>query len=281
MDGNILGLGGIWGLMVDPFGYAFMVRALLVTMLVGIMAPVVGCYVVTRGLGFMGDALAHSVLPGMVGAFLIGISPLWGAVPMAVGAALLIGYLSQRTGFAEDTSIGILFAALFALGLAILSISDGIRVNVEDLLLGQALGVSQWDVIATAGLAAAVFVVLYLFHKELVFVSFDRIGAEVAGIPTRVLDYLLLGLLAVVIVITLQAVGIVLVVGMLIIPAATAFLLIRNFPRAMMCSAVIGVVSAVSGLYMSFYWNLPSGPAMTLAATGVFILATAFSKSRG
>lgn len=263
------------GLLLDPFKYSFMTRALMVTTLVGVLAPAVGCYVVTRGLGFMGDALAHAVLPGMVIAFLLGIAPIWGAVTTGIAVALLIGYLAQRANLSEDTGIGILFAGTFALGLALLSVSDGITFDLESVILGQALGVSTTDVYITASLAAAVFAALYLFHKELVFVSFDRVGAEVAGIPTRMLDYLLLALLAIIIVITLQAVGLVLVIGMLIIPAATAFLLVRRFASAMIAGACIGALSAVSGLYLSFYLNLPSGPAMTLVATALFILAAA------
>lgn len=271
-------MADILGLLLDPFEYGFMTRALAVAALVGVIAPAVGCYVVTRGLGFMGDALAHAVLPGMVAAMLLGFSPLWGAVPTAVGVALLVGWLTHRTRLTEDTNIGILFAGMFALGIALLSRADRINVSVEDVLLGQALGVSMVDVYVTAGLAAAVFTALYVFHKELVFVSFDRVGAEVAGIPVRMLDYLLLGLLAVIIVLTLQAVGIVLVIGLLIIPAATAFLLARRFVAAMATGAGIGVACAIGGLYLSFYFNLPSGPAMTLMATAIFIVATAFKR---
>lgn len=276
MDGNFIDTP--LGLLLDPFKYSFMTRALMVTMLVGIIAPAVGCYVVTRGLGFMGDAMAHAVLPGMVIAFLLGIAPIWGAAVTGIAVALLIGYLTHRTNLSEDIGIGILFAGMFALGLALLSAADGITLDLESVLLGQVLGVSMTDVYITASLAAAVFAALYLFHKELVFVSFDRIGAEVAGIPTRMLDYLLLALLAIIIVITLQAVGLVLVVGMLIIPAATAFLLVRRFASAMAAGACIGALSAVCGLYMSFYLNLPSGPAMTLVATALFILAAAFKR---
>lgn len=276
MDANLIDTP--IGLLLDPFKYGFMTRALMVTTLVGVLAPLVGCYVVTRGLGFMGDAVAHSVLPGMVIAFLVGIAPIWGAAVTGVIIALLIGYLTHRTNLSEDTGIGILFAGMFALGLALLSLARGVNLDLESVLLGQALGVSTADVYITASLAAGVFAALYLFHKELVFVSFDRVGAEVAGIPTRALDYLLLALLAVIIVITLQAVGVVLVIGMLIIPAATAFLLVRRFAPAMIAGAGIGVLSAVSGLYLSFYLNLPSGPAMTLVAAAMFILAAALKR---
>ena len=258
--------------LLNPFSYSFMLRALIVSVLVGVMCPILGTYVVTRGLGFLGDALAHAVLPGMVIAFMLGISPFLGAVPVGIVVAVLIGYLSRRMSLSEDTTIGILFAGLFALGLVLMSVAKGLPVDIEDLLLGQVLAVSSSDVFATLGLAATVMVVLYGFHKELVFNSFDPTGARVIGLPTTALDYLLLVILALVIIIALQAVGIVLVIAMLITPSATAFLLVRRFTTAMGLGALIGSGSAVVGLYLSFYMNLPSGPAMTLVATAVFII---------
>ena len=263
---------------VTPFQYSFMVRALIVSVVVGIMCPVVGAYVVTRGLGFMGDALAHAVIPGMALAFMLGLSPFVGIVPAAIAVALLIGYLTMRAGVSEDTSIGILFAGLFALGLVMLTTARGIPVSLEDVLLGQVLGTSRGDVLVTLGLATGVLALVWALHKELVFTSFDPTGASVIGIPTQALDYTLLVLLALVIVIALQAVGVVLVISMLITPAATAQLLVRNFTQAMLVGAAIGASSAIIGLYLSFHYNLPSGPAMALVAMGFFILAAAFTK---
>ncbi len=264
--------------LIEPFQYGFMVRALLVSVLVGIICPVLGSYVVTRGLAFMGDAVAHSVLPGLAIGFLIGVSPLVAAVPAGIIVALLIGYLRRRTGVSEDTSIGIIFAGLFALGLAILTVARGINVDLEDILLGQVLGVSNLDLVITLGLTVSVLAILYLLHKELIFTSFDPQGASVIGLPTALLDYLLLILLALVVVIALQAVGIVLVVAMLVTPAATAYLLVRRFSLIMLVGAAIGVLAAVTGLYSSYYFNLPSGPAMTLAAVAAFSVVAVFKR---
>ena len=261
-----------------PFQYSFMVRALIVSVIVGIMCPVVGAYVVTRGLGFMGDALAHAALPAMALAFMLGLSPFFGIIPGAIAIALLIGYMTMRAGVSEDTSIGILFAGLFALGLVMLTTAGGIPVNVEDVLLGQVLGTSDGDVLITLGLAAGVLALICALHKELVFATYDPTGASVIGVPTQALDYTLLVLLALVIVIALQAVGIVLVISMLITPTATAQLLVRNFSRSMALGAGIGAASAIVGLYLSFHYNLPSGPAMALVATGFFVLAVAYTK---
>ena len=266
----------------DPFQYSFMVRALVVSVLVGVMCPILGAYVITRGRAFMGDALAHSVLPGMVVAFLLGISPFFAAVPAGIAIAILMGSVSRRTGVSEDTSIGIIFAGMFALGLVMLSQANNIKVNIEDLLLGQVLGVTQTDVYISLALTALVLAGLYTFHRQLVYTTFDEVGASVLGIRTGLVEYVLLALLALVIVIGIQAAGIVLVMAMLITPAATAYLLARRFVGVMVLGGVIGAASAVSGLYLSFYADLPSGPAMALVATVMFgAAATVNSLKRG
>ena len=259
--------------VTEPFQYGFMVRALIVSLLVGVMCPVLGAYVITRGRAFMGDALAHSVLPGMVVAFLLGVSPFFAAVPAGIAIALLMGSVSRYTGITEDTSIGIIFAGMFALGLVMLSRATNVNVNIEDLLLGQVLGVSRMDVFVSLGLTAVVLAGLYAFHRQLVYTTFDPVGAEVIGIRTNAVEYVLLALLALVIVIGIQAAGIVLVMAMLITPAATAYLLARRFVGVMVVGSLVGGVSAVAGLYLSFHADLPSGPAMALVATVLFAAA--------
>ena len=235
-------------IIVEPFQYGFMVRALIVSVLVGVMCPVLGAYVITRGRAFMGDALAHSVLPAMVVAFLLGISPFFAAVPAGIVIAVLMGGVARRTGISEDTSIGIIFAGMFALGLVMLSTSNNITVNIEDLLLGQVLGVSQTDVYVSLSLAGLVIAGLYAFHRQLVYTTFDPVGATVIGIRTGLIEYVLLGLLALVIVIGIQAAGIVLVMAMLITPAAAAYLIAKRFTGVMVIGALIGAISAVAGL---------------------------------
>ena len=265
--------------IAGPFEYSFMVRALIVSVLVGVMCPVLGAYVITRGRAFMGDALAHSVLPGMVVAFLLGVSPFLAAVPAGILIALLMGGLARHTGVSEDTSIGIVFAGMFALGLVMLSRATNVNVNIEDLLLGQVLGVSQTDVYVSLGLAVLVLVGLYAFHQQLMYTTFDPVGAKVVGIRTGIVEYVLLALLALVIVIGIQAAGIVLVMAMLITPAATAYLIARRFVGVMIIGALIGALSAVVGLYLSFHADLPSGPAMALFATGAFGIVVGVKKA--
>ena len=268
----------ILDVFIKPFEYSFMVRALVVSVCVGVMCPLLGVYVVNRGLGFMGDAMAHSVMPGMVLAFILGISPFLGAIPTGIAVAFAIGYLGRKFRVSEDTSLGIMFAALFSIGLVMISLSKGISVRVEDILLGQILAVSSIDVVVTLSLAVLVLIVIGVLHRQLVFTSFDSLGATVIGLPTRLLDYLLLVALALVIVVSLQAVGIVLVVAMLITPAAAGALLVRRFTRVMLVSVVVGVFSAVCGLYAAYHLNIPSGPSMTLVATAIFFLALTYNQ---
>ena len=265
--------------ILGPFQYGFMVRALIVSVLVGVMCPILGAYVITRGRAFMGDALAHSVLPGMVVAFLLGISPFFAAVPAGIVIALLMGTVSRRTGISEDTSIGIVFAGMFALGLVMLSRAASVNVNIEDLLLGQVLGVTQTDVYISLALTALVLIGLYAFHRQLVYTTFDEVGASVVGIKTNLIEYVLLALLALVIVIGIQAAGIVLVMAMLITPAATGYLLARRFVGVMIIGALVGAASAIVGIFLSFHADLPAGPSMALLATLMFTIAAVLKGS--
>ena len=270
-------------IIVGPFQYTFMVRALIVSALVGFLLPVVGAYIITRGRAFMSDAVAHSIVAPVAVASLLGFTSYATAVPGGIAIALLMGYLSRHTGISDDTSIGVVFAGMFAIGLIILSISVDINperaVNIEDLLLGQVLGVTQTDVLVSLILTAAVAVGVFLFHRHLVFTTFDPVGARVVGIKTTLVEYILLALLALVIVIGLSAAGIVLVMAMLVIPSATAYLLARRFTGVILIGAAIGVISAIIGLYLSYYANWPSGPAMALVAAVIFGMATVHKRA--
>ena len=263
---------------VAPLEYGFMVRALIGSILVGVMCPLVGAYVVSRNLAFIGDALAHAVLPGMVLGFLVGINPAIAAVPTGISVAMLVRTVSRRAGLSADTSIGILFATTFALGLVMLSTSDSIKINIEDLLLGQILAISQTGIYISLGITAMVVLGLFVLHHWLLFASFDPVASQVVGARANVVDYAFLVMLALVIVIGIQAAGIVLVMAMLVTPAATAYLLVRRFVSMMVVAAALGAVAAVTGLYASYHFNLPAGPAMALVASGIFVLAVSFKR---
>lgn len=267
--------------LLEPFQYAFMVRALLGALIVGVVCPILGTYVVLRGMAFFGDALAHIILPGVVVAFLMGWPLAIGALIVGVVAALLIGAISRQTDIREDAAIGVVFAGAFALGIALLALQRSYAVDLVHILFGNLLGVSTSDLWFAGILGVLVLLTIFAFYKEFLVLSFDPVLATTLRLPVTFLQNLLLVLLAVVVVISIQAVGVALVIAMLITPASAASLLSRRLPSMMMLAALIGSVSAVIGLYASFYANLASGPAIVLVETGVFALIFLFNPRRG
>ena len=263
----------------EPFSYAFMIRSLIVAVSVGLMLPLLGSYVINRNLGFMGDALAHASLPALVFGLLIGVNILIAAIPAAIFLALLLGYLINKSNIGEDTAIGIIFSSFFALGFILLSIFKNIALNVEDLLFGQILGVSSFDVSITLILTTIVIITSFILYKQFLFISFDPKGAKVAGIKVNLFNNIFLVLLSLSIIAALQSVGIILVLSMLITPAAAAKLLIKSFPSSIITASIFGIIASLSGLYFSYYLDFPSGPSMALTATLIFIIVWIIKKT--
>lgn len=258
-----------------------MQRGLLASLVVGIVCAIIGCYVVLRGMAFLGDALAHAVLPGVAVAYLWRVNLLVGALVAAVAVALGIGLFSRGGRLREDTAIGILFAAALALGVALMSTIKAYSTDLTHILFGNVLGVSESDLLLTAGLGLAVLAIVLLLYKELLLVFFDPVLAATTGLPVDVLRSLLLILLALTIVVSLQTVGAGLVAALLVTPAATAQLLTRRLPSMMLLAAGIGAFSALAGLYLSFYVDVASGAAVVLVCTLVFLVAFLFAPGRG
>jgi manganese/iron transport system permease protein len=271
----------ILDLLVQPLRYPFMVRGLLASLMVGTLCAVVGTYVVLRGMAFFGDALAHAILPGVAIAYLLEINLFWGALIMGLLTAVGIGYLSRRGTIKEDTAIGVFFAGSFALGVALLSTMQTYSVDLTHILFGNVLGVSNTDLWLIAGLGLLTLLAVVFLYKELLVISFDPILAATLRLPLNILNYLLLVLIALSVVVSLQTVGVALMVAMLVTPAATAYLLTRRLWHMMIVGAVIGAVSSVTGLYLSFYINVASGAAVVLVCTAFFILAFLFAPRRG
>jgi len=267
--------------LLDPLQFSFIVRALIAAIVVGVVCSVLGTYVVLRGMAFLGDALAHTILPGVVIAFLLGWPLAVGALVVGILAALGIGFLAERGTLKEDTAIGVIFAGLFALGIALLSTSGNYTIDLAHFLFGNLLGVTTTDLWVIGGLGAAVLTTIYLFYKEFLVISFDPVLAVTLRLPTTFLRYLLLVLIAVTIVTALQVVGIALMLAMFVTPAATASLVTRRLPTMMLVSALIGAFSGVAGLYASFYLNVASGAAVVLIATLIFFLVFLFAPGRG
>jgi ABC-type Mn2+/Zn2+ transport system permease subunit len=259
--------------LIEPLRYSFMQNGLIAAVLVGVACAALGVYVVLRGMAFLGDALAHTVLPGLVAAYLLGLNLLGGAVAAGVATALGIGWLSGRGTLREDTAIGVVFTGMFALGILLMSTADSFR-DFSHMLFGNILGITRADLALISALTLIVLAVLFLFHKELELTSYDPTHARVMGLKADLVRYGLLLLLALTVVAGIQAVGVVLISALLITPAAAASLLTKSLPRMMALSAAIAVLSGVAGLYASYHLNVSSGAAIVLSCTACFAAAS-------
>jgi manganese/iron transport system permease protein len=250
-----------------------MQRGLVAALLVGVVCAVMGTFVVLKGLAFIGDAVSHAAFPGLVVAYIVGAPLYIGGAIAAVTTALAIGLVSRRGRLRFDTSVGVLFAGTFAFGVLLFSTIDGYVTDLLGYLLGNVLGIGFGDLVQVAVLGAIVLAIVLTLRKELLFATFDPLGAAASGLPVAALEYLLLALLGVTIVVSIQAVGIILVVAMLVTPAATAQLLVVQFNRMMAVGVGLAALSAVLGLYLSFYLNLASGASIVLIETLFFAIA--------
>ena len=267
--------------LLTPFSLVFMQRGLLAAFIVGVLCAIVGSYVVLRSMAFLGDALAHAILPGVAIAYLLGINLIIGALAAAVLVALGVNALSQRGAIKEDTAIGILFAASLALGVVIISRIRTYATDLNHILFGNILGVGVADLWLTGILALLVVLGIALLYRPFLIISFDPVLATTLHLPTKLLNNLMLIMIALTIVISIQTVGVGLVAAMLVTPAAAAYLLARRLPVMMTLSAIIGAASSLIGLYLSYYADIPSGAAIVLVATFIFLLAFFFSPRQG
>jgi len=269
------------GFLTDPMAYGFMQRGLVAALSVGVVCAVMGTFVVLKGLAFIGDAVSHAAFPGLVIAYIIGVPLYIGGAVAAVATALAIGLVARRGRLRFDTAVGVLFAGTFAFGVMLFSTIKGYVTDLLGYLLGNVLGIGIGDLIQVAVLGAIVLSIVIAIRKELLFATFDPLGAAASGLPVAALEYLLLALLGVTIVVSIQAVGIIMVVAMLVTPAATAQLLVVRFSRLMAVAVALAAVSAVVGLYLSFYLNLASGASIVLVETLFFVLALVLGPRTG
>jgi manganese/iron transport system permease protein len=265
--------------ILQPLNYAFMERGMLAAVMVGVVCAVVGAYVVLRGMAFFGDALAHAILPGVAVGYLVAggaREPLfWWALATAVLSSLGIGTLIRAAKIREDTAIGIVFAGMFALGIALISTVRNYTADLAHFLFGDVLAVSNTDLWLIGVFGGAILLIVIFFYKEFLLISFDPLLAETLRLPARALDYLLYVQIALAVVVSLQTVGVALMVAMLVTPAATAYLLTRRLPLMMLMAAILASLAGVIGLYLSYYLSVASGAAIVLTSTLFFILAWA------
>jgi manganese/iron transport system permease protein len=275
----------MFDVFVTPLHYPFMVRGMLAAVGVGVLCSTVGAFVVLRGMTFIGDALAHAVLPGLAIGFLSAgrgdrRGLFWWALGTAVLVSLSMGWISSRTRFREDAAIGIVFAGMFALGIALISTVRSFSVDLVHFLFGNVLGISSNDLLLIASFGGAVLLLIALFYKELVLVSFDMTLARTLRVRAGFYRYLLFVLIAVTVVLSLQTVGIGLMLAMLVTPASTAHLMTKRLPSMLVVGALLGALSGIVGLYLSFYWGIASGAAIVLVSIFLFFLTLALSNRK-
>jgi ABC-type Mn2+/Zn2+ transport system permease subunit len=267
--------------LLDPLQFNFFQRALIASVLAGVVCAVVGSYVVLKGLAFIGDAVAHAAFPGVVVAYLVGGPYVIGGGIAAFLTAIGIGWVTRRGRLRIDTAIGVVFAGTFALGIFLYSTINGYVGDLFGFLVGNVLAISTAELVSLLVLGGFVLLIVAIFWKELLYATFDPLGAAASGLPVTALDYVFLGLIAVTIVVSLQAVGIVLVVAMLVTPPATAQLLTVRFSRLILGASLIGAGTAVVGLYLSYWFNVASGATIVLVQSALFVAVLLLNRRNG
>lgn len=274
-------MDGLIDWLREPWTYEFMQRALIVAVVIAVVSAVVGSFVILKSMAFIGDALPHASFGGVAIAFVLGVNLQLGAAVMAILVAFAIGFIARRGIVRYDTAIGIMFIAGFALGILIVSRQEGYVVDLFSFVFGNVLGVSWTDVWITLALGLLVLASVVIFYKELLFVAYDPSMAAASGVPVTVVQYGLLLLIALTVVMALQVMGIVLVLAMLVAPAATAQLLTRRLPSMMVVGAAVGVASSIIGLYAAWYADVSASAAIVLTAASAFALAFLLAPRNG
>ena len=266
--------------MLEILEYTFMQRALVVSVLIGTTTAIIGVYVVLRGLAFIGAGISHASFGGVALGFLLGINPVFSAVVFCLLTAWAIGWTSRYTEVREDTAIGIFFPSTMALGILFIGLMGEYNVDLFGYLFGSVLSVSKADVWLSAVFGLGVLIIVGLFFKEFLLITFDPEMAQVSGVPAWSMHMLLLSVIALTVVLSIKVVGIILVSAMIVIPAAAAYQLTENFRTMMAWSVVIGNVSAVTGLFLSYRLDTASGATMVLTATVIFFVSALLAPRR-
>jgi manganese/iron transport system permease protein len=266
--------------LLDPLSYEFMRQALLASVLAGIVCPIVGTYLIVQRMAMLGDVVAHGVLPGLAIASFLNFPLAIGAFTLGIFSTFVIAWIRTQSRIKVDTAMAITFSTFFSLGITLLSVFQN-RIDLEQLLFGDILSVSRADVWQIAMITLFVLVGVRLFYKELLFYTFDPLGAEALGLPVNRINFGLMAAITLTIIAGMKTVGVILVVALMVGPAATAYLLVKELHRMMMLGAVFGASFGVIGMYGSYYLDIPSGPAIGLTVFAGFLLALLFSPHQG
>lgn len=266
--------------LLEPLTYEFMRNALAAGILVGMLCPIVGSYLVVQRMALLGDVIAHAVLPGLAIANFLGIEMLLGAFVFGMLSTFVISWIRAQSRVKTDAAMAVTFASFFALGITLLTVLNS-RLDLEELLFGDILSVSIADIWRTAGVSVFALILIKLFYKELLFYTFDRTGAEALGLPVNLMNLGLMAGITLTLIVGMRIVGVILVVALMVGPAITAYLLVKELHHMMFAGAGIGIFASVTGMYLSYYLDLPSGPAIALTVFCLFLLALLFSPTQG
>ena len=270
----------MFNLLLEPLNYEFMRNAIAIGVLVGILCPVVGSYLIVQRMAMLGDVIAHCVLPGLSISFFLGVDILIGAFSSGILGALLIAWIRSQTRVKVDAAMALTFSTFFALGVTLITVLKN-KLDLDSFLFGDILGVTPYDIGRTSAIAVLILLVVKLFYKELLFYTFDKTGAQAIGLPINTIYFGFMAAITLTIIASMQAVGVILVISLLIGPALTAYLLVKELHQMMIVGAILGAIASISGVYLSYYQNLPSGPAIVLVSSSLFVLALLFSPSQG
>lgn len=266
--------------LLEPLHYEFLRHAIAIGILVGILCPVVGSYLIVQRMALLGDVIAHCVLPGLSISYFLGIDILIGAFTSGILGSFLIAGIRSQSRIKVDSAMALTFSTFFALGITLITVLKNKRL-LDEFLFGDILSINQSDILRTAAISAVILMAVVLFYKELLFYVFDRTAAQASGLPVNTIYIGFMAAITLTIIASMQAVGVILVIALLIGPALTAYLLVQELHHMMLLGAGIGVIASITGMYLSYYFNLPSGPAIVLVSSSIFVLVLLFNPVNG
>ncbi|NEQ22575.1 MAG: metal ABC transporter permease [Microcoleus sp. SIO2G3] len=267
-------------LLVAPLDYEFMRNAIAIGLIVGVLCPIVGSYLIVQRMALLGDVIAHCVLPGLSVSFFLGTDILLGAFGSGILGAFLIAWIRSQSRVKVDAAMALTFSTFFALGVLLITVLRN-KLDLDSFLFGDILGVTPTDIRRSLIIAIVILLAIRLFYKELLFYTFDKTGAQAIGLPINAIYFGFMAAITLTVIASMQAVGVILVISMLVGPALTAYLLVKELHQMMGLGAAIGMFASLTGIYISYYQNVPSGPAIVLVSSSLFLLALLFSPSQG
>lgn len=266
--------------LIEPLGFEYMRNAIAIGIAIGILSAVIGCYLIVQRMGLLGDVVAHAVLPGLAIAFYMSVDIFAGAFIAGTISTFVVAWIQAHSKVKVDTAMALVFSGFLALGVMLVTVLKS-KLDLHSFLFGDILGVTINDLWRTLAIAIVVLLGVVIFYRELLFYCFDPLAARAMGLPVHFIHFSLMAGITLTIIASMQSVGVVLVVSLLTGPAATAYLLVKELHWMMVVGAAIGILASTGGMYVSYYQNVPSGSAIVLIISGLFLLAMLFSPSQG